>query len=158
MNVVYSSSVDGVGFRDVVFAAGCPHRCKDCHNPQTWNAENGQDVGTEELFELLTQSNITDVTFSGGEPFCQAESFLELALRIKQETDKTIWIYSGFLWEELLADNKKRKLLEQCDVLVDGPFIVEEKIPNLKFRGSLNQRIIDISKSLWEKQIVLWED
>ena len=158
MDVVHSSSVDGIGFRDVVFASGCPHRCKGCHNPQTWDGENGRDVSVGEVFDLLTQSKITDVTFSGGEPFCQTESFLELAMRIKKETEKTIWIYSGFLWEELLADENKRKLLELCDVLVDGPFIEEQKIPNLKFRGSLNQRIIDIQKSLLQNDVVLWED
>ena len=158
MDIVYSSSVDGVGFRDVVFVAGCPHRCEGCHNPQTWEIENGKEISVGEVFSLLTKSKITDVTFSGGEPFFQAEALLELAIKIKKETHKTIWIYSGYTFEEIVKNDRKRSLLQLCDVLVDGRFVKEQAVPNLRFRGSSNQRLVDVSESLSQNQLILWEE
>lgn len=158
MKVVFSSAVDGEGFRDTVYVNYCPHHCEGCHNPQTWDKENGIEVSIDEVLSDLTKSRITNVTYSGGEPFCQAEALAELTRRLKARTDKTVWVYSGYTFEEIIADPKKKELLSLCEVLVDGRFVLSKKEENLRFKGSTNQRIIDIQKSLSQKQVVLWQD
>ncbi len=147
MDYVYSSSVDGTGFRDVLFVNYCPHHCEGCHNPESWDKANGHDVTIEEAYQNLTKSEITNVTFSGGEPFEQAEALAILAKMLKAK-GKTIWVYSGYTFEQLIKSPEKLKLLELCDVLVDGKFDINQKGLNLRFKGSHNQRIIDIQKSL----------
>lgn len=144
---MYSSSVDGTGFRDVLFVNYCPHHCEGCHNPESWDKANGKDITIEEAFENLTKSEITNVTFSGGEPFEQAEALTILAKMLKQK-GKTIWIYSGYTFEQIVKDETKLKLLELCDVLVDGKFEINNKGLNMRFKGSYNQRILDVKKSL----------
>lgn len=156
MDVVHSSSVDGTGFRDVLFVNYCPHRCEGCHNPETWDKENGKTVSLKEVYDDLTKSSFTNVTFSGGEPFEQAEELYILACAIK-DAGKTIWIYSGYTYEQLLNDNSKKKLLEMCDVLVDGKYDKNKTELNLRFKGSTNQRIIDVQKSLSTGGVVLFE-
>lgn len=158
MSITHSSAVDGEGFRDTLFVNYCPHHCPGCHNPQTWDKKNGKDVSLKEIYDDLTKSYVTDVTYSGGEPFCQAENLTVLTKAIKETTDKTFWIYSGYLYEEIIADKTKFELLKLCDVLVDGRFEQEHFKENLRFKGSENQRIIDIQKSLKEGKIVLWTD
>ena len=147
MDFMYSSSVDGTGFRDVLFVNYCPHHCEGCHNPESWDKANGKDITIEEAFENLTKSEITNVTFSGGEPFEQAEALTILAKMLKQK-GKTIWIYSGYTFEQIVKDETKLKLLELCDVLVDGKFEINNKGLNMRFKGSYNQRILDVKKSL----------
>ncbi len=158
VDITYSSSVDGEGFRDVVFVCYCPHHCEGCHNPETWNEKNGHKESIDEIFKKLTKSSLTNVTFSGGEPFCQAEALTKLAEHIKTHTKKTIWIYSGYTFEEIISDKKKKKLLCLCDVLVDGKFEKKYFKENIRFKGSENQRIIDIKKSMEEKSVILWND
>lgn len=158
MSITHSSSVDGEGFRDTLFLNYCPHHCPGCHNPQTWDRENGRNVTLREVYDDLTKSNVTNVTYSGGEPFCQAKNLTVLTKYLKETTDKTFWIYSGYLFEEIMADNEKRELLELCDVLVDGRFEKKYFKENLRFKGSENQRIIDIPKSLKAGKPILWED
>ena len=157
MDIMHSSSVDGTGFRDVLFVNYCPHRCDGCHNPETWEKSNGRDVSLRDVYDDLMESSFTNVTFSGGEPFCQAEELYTLACAIK-EGGKSIWIYSGFTFEQLVADPVKLKLLEKCDVLVDGRFDKNLTELNLKFRGSTNQRIIDVQKSLEYGEVILYDD
>lgn len=157
MDVVHSSSVDGTGFRDVLFVNYCPHRCDGCHNMQTWDKSNGRDVTLKEVYDDLMESSFTNVTFSGGEPFEQAKELYVLACAVK-EGGKSIWIYSGYTFEQLLADEDKKNLLCVCDVLVDGKFDKNLTQLNLKFKGSTNQRIIDIAKSLEENKVVLFDD
>ena len=154
MNIVNSSSIDGTGFRDVLFVSGCPHRCEGCHNPQTWDYHAGVRATLGEIYDKLTESSITDITISGGEPFEQSRSLYELVSAIKEYTSKTVWIYSGYTFENLIYDKEKLRLLEICDVLVDGKFEKDNTDLNLRFRGSLNQRIIDIKASL-EKKLVI---
>jgi len=157
MDIMHSSSVDGTGFRDVLFVNGCPHRCDGCHNMETWDISNGKYVSLKEIYDDLTESSFTNVTFSGGEPFEQAQELYILGSAIK-ETGKTIWIYSGYTFEQIMKDETKRKLLEICDVLVDGKFDKNQTELNLKFKGSLNQRIIDIKKSLACGEVVIFDD
>ena len=155
MNILNSSSVDGTGFRDVLFVSGCPHRCEECHNPQTWDYHAGVKATLGEVYDKLTESSITNITISGGEPFEQIEPLYELVTAIKENTDKTVWIYSGYTYENLVFDKEKLRLLELCDVLVDGKYEKDNTELNLRFRGSLNQRIIDIKKSLEKGEVVL---
>jgi len=145
MNIIHDSIVDGEGLRTVVFFAGCPHLCKGCHNPSSWNRENGRDMTLNEIYEDIMSNPLTNVTFSGGEPFMQADELLLLAKRLKQ-SNKNIWVYSGFTYEELLGHPNPncQKLLMLCDVLVDGRFELDKHDPNLLFRGSANQRIIHL--------------
>lgn len=156
MDIVHSSSVDGTGFRDVLFVNYCPHRCDGCHNPETWSRENGRDVTLEEVFRDLTKSDLTNVTFSGGEPFEQARELAILARALKK-VGKTIWVYSGYTYEQILADETKKELLILCDVLVDGRFDKNQTELNLRFKGSLNQRIIDVAKSTSSGKVVLYD-
>lgn len=152
---MYSSSVDGTGFRDVLFVCGCPHHCPECHNPQSWDAENGHWESVDEIYQKLTRSSLTNTTFSGGEPFEQTEALCKLAKKLK-DAGKTIWIYSGYRYEELIEDGEKKKLLSLCDVLVDGKYEKDNTELNMRFKGSLNQRIIDLKASLKENKVVLF--
>lgn len=154
--IQYSSAVDGTGFRDVLFVCYCPHHCPGCHNRQTWERGSGELRTVEDVYRDLTKSSVCNITFSGGEPFEQAEALTELAKRLRAD-GKTIWIYSGYLLEQILADEKKKALLELCDVLVDGPFVEAERKLNMRFKGSENQRILDVKKSLAAKKAVLWQ-
>ena len=133
---------DGPGLRTAIYCAGCLHHCKGCHNPQSWDMAGGEERSVESLLEEIKSDSISDVTFSGGDPFYQAEAFTELARRIKEETSKTIWCWTGFTLEEIQADPMMSRMLEYLDVLVDGPFILEQRDTDLLFRGSPNQRII----------------
>lgn len=143
MNILHDSVVDGEGLRTVVFFAGCPHGCPGCHNPSSWNMGNGKEMSVCEIMQEIESNPLTDVTFSGGEPFIQAREVVKLAEEVKK-LGKNIWVYSGFTYEEILhsKDPYKIKLLELCDVLVDGRFLIEERNLSLLFRGSNNQRII----------------
>ena len=149
--------VDGPGFRTSIYAAGCPNRCPGCHNPQSWDIANGTPMTTEEILPTILADPFADVTFSGGDPMFQAEGFTELAQAIKSQTHKNIWCYTGYLYERLLEMPAQRKLLQYIDILVDGPFVESLKDETLRFRGSSNQRIIDVKKSFEEGKIVLSE-
>ena len=157
--ITESSTVDGPGFRDVLWTQGCNHHCKNCHNPETWDFNDGQIVSISDAYKALTKSSITHITLSGGDPIEQSIPLYELIKTIKENyPNKTVWIYSGYLFEELLKDEDKSRLLSICDVLVDGMFIEEKKDEKLKFRGSSNQRIIDLKKSFKAEEVILWKD
>ena len=144
MDIIDGTVVDGPGFHLSVYCAGCSHRCQGCHNPQSWEMANGKEMDVEEILQAVKDSP-WNVTFSGGDPFFQAEGFAELARRIKAETSKTIWCYTGYTLEALKEENDpwKMELLRNIDVLVDGPFIQGLRDEQLRFRGSSNQRIIE---------------
>lgn len=155
------SFVDGPGIRFVIFTQGCPHHCKGCHNPQTHSFEGGEAWDIEVLFRQMKENPLQDgITFSGGEPFIQAEALNPLAQKIK-EAGMNLWIYSGYTFEQLIQMGERKKeiqeLLEKADVLVDGKFIVDERSLSSPFIGSKNQRLIDIPKTLTNNKIVLWE-
>ena len=143
------SIVDGPGIRTTFFCQGCPHHCEGCHNPETGPFEGGTAMDTDTMVEIVTSNPLCrGVTFSGGEPFAQAEGYLELAKALK-EKGYEVASYSGFTFEQLLSGTAAQKaLLEQLDVLIDGPFILAERSLQTPFRGSKNQRIIDVPKSL----------
>ena len=143
------SIVDGPGIRTTFFCQGCPHHCEGCHNPETWPFEGGTPMETEDLVAMVTANPLCrGVTFSGGEPFAQAEGYAELAKALK-EKGYEVASYSGYTFEQLLRGTPaQRELLGSIDVLIDGPFILAEKSLEVPFRGSKNQRILDVPKSL----------
>lgn len=148
------SIVDGPGIRMVVWTQGCPHHCPNCHNPQTWDETGGEWIETSSLIaQIQTAPLQSGLTLSGGEPFQQAEALLEVAKAAKA-AHLNLWAYSGYTFEQLRQDPIKKALLEQLDVLVDGPFIEAEKDYRLKFKGSKNQRIIDVQASLAQNCII----
>ncbi len=156
---VRESIVDGPGIRYTVFTQGCPHHCPGCHNPQTHTFEGGRDVGLEELIgDICRNPMIQGVTFSGGEPFCQPGPLSELAARLK-EKGKHIMVYTGYTFEQLceMDDPAVGKLLGLSDLLVDGPFIEQERNIELRFRGSANQRILNVPASL-KARAPVWEE
>lgn len=144
LNVIHDTTVDGPGFRTAIYAAGCTHRCPGCHNPQSWNIENGTLHTIEQLLEIIKEDEFANVTFTGGDPLFQVEGFTELAQRIKAETNKNIWCYTGFLYEDILKSNRLSQILPFIDVLVDGKYIEALRSEELRFRGSSNQRIINV--------------
>lgn len=150
--------VDGPGFRTSIYCAGCRHKCPGCHNPQSWDFEGGQAMSTEEIMNIIEADPFANVTFSGGDPMYQPEGFADLARTIRQRTKKTIWCYTGFTFETLMNNPRQRALLELLDVLVDGPFIKSQRDETLRFRGSRNQRLVDVQKSLTQHRIVLYND
>ena len=136
---------DGPGLRTSIYCAGCSHHCKGCHNPQSWDIANGKWMSIDEIMEVIKADTISNVSFSGGDPFFQVEAFTELARRIKTETSKTIWRWTGFTIERIRADAHLAMLLPYIDTLVDGPFVLEQRDTTLLFRGSPNQRIIHLT-------------
>ena len=146
LDIKYGTSVDGIGLRTSLYCAGCEHHCAGCHNPQSWNENGGEDISVEALFDTIVDADM-NVTFTGGDPMLHPEGFIKLARMIKERTDKTIWCYTGYQFEELMKHSLRRELVELCDVIVDGPYIEAERDLSLHFRGSRNQRIIDVAKS-----------
>ncbi|NDW19735.1 anaerobic ribonucleoside-triphosphate reductase activating protein [Dysgonomonas sp. 216] len=156
LNIVNDTTVDGPGFRTAIYASGCVHQCKGCHNPQSWVMENGIMYSVDQLLNIIKDNEFANVTFSGGDPLVQVEGFTDLARRIKNETNKNIWCYTGFSYEYILKLGKLSAILPFIDVLVDGKYIEHLRKDNLQFRGSRNQRIIDVQKSLLARQVVIW--
>ena len=153
--IVSDSIVDGPGIRTTIFCQGCPHHCPGCHNPETWDFGCGTQVPVEDLVDVV-QSNplCRGVTFSGGEPFAQAKGFAKLA-RLLKEKGYEVASYSGYTFEELLeGSDDQKELLSAIDILIDGPFLMAEKSLEIAFRGSRNQRILDVKKSLAEGRAV----
>ena len=147
--IVNDSIVDGPGIRMTVFAQGCPHHCQGCHNPETWQFGCGTPMDEERIADIVgTNPLCRGVTFSGGEPFAQAEGFTKLAQLLKQRGYE-VASYSGYTFEELANGTEaQRELLKSIDVLIDGRFELTQRSLEIPFRGSKNQRIIDVQKSL----------
>lgn len=152
------SIVDGEGIRTVVWTQGCSHNCKGCHNPETHSFEKGFLVDVEDLKkQILNVKNQDGVTLSGGDPMFQPEASAQIA-KFCKENGLNVWCYTGFTFEELQkiskTNNKIKELLQNIDVLVDGKFVLEEKSLNLYFKGSKNQRVLDMKESLKQKNAV----
>lgn len=144
--IVDDSIVDGEGVRLTVFTQGCPHHCHGCHNPQTWNLTGGHEIDTEEIVQKLKENPLlSGITFSGGEPFLQPAPLAEIA-RAAHKLGLDVWSYTGFTLEELEKRTDVQQLLNEVDVLVDGPYVEALRDLTLRFRGSSNQRIIDLNE------------
>lgn len=167
-NILHDDMRNGEGLRVVLFVSGCNHYCKDCHNPQTWDCKSGIEFdlsAKQEIFEQLSEDYIDGITFSGGDPLYQynLHDVYELIHSIKvQFPNKTIWLYSGFEYENLknsnFSEDKLRyEIVRMCDVFVDGKFEIDLLDQHYHWAGSTNQRIIDVKKTLESDRIVLFE-
>ena len=155
--VVDDSIVDGPGFRLAVFAQGCPHGCPGCHNPESHAPDGGTLRDTDEIVGLIDANPLLDgITLTGGEPFMQSEACLELS-RAAHARGLNVWCYTGYEYEQLLERDDARALLDDVDVLVDGPFLLGERSLELRFRGSRNQRVIDMRATRERGEVVLVE-
>ena len=151
---------NGPGIRTTIFVTGCTHKCHNCFNEEYQDFDFGDpwtQKETDEVIEDLKLDEVKGLTILGGEPFQNEVDLLQVLRDIKKEVQKDIWIFSGYTYEEILKNQDKKKLLEECDVLVDGRFVEALKDLSLRFRGSSNQRIIDIKKSLDENKVVLFD-
>lgn len=157
LDIVEDTTVDGPGFRTAIYAAGCPNKCPGCHNPESWDINHGRRIETEEIVTKVLEDEFANVTFSGGDPMFQPEGFAEVAQAIKARSKKTIWCYTGYLFEDLIKHPSQANLLSYIDVLVDGPFEQSLRDESLLFRGSSNQRLIDVQASLQQKRIVMYK-
>lgn len=155
LDIIEDTTVDGPGFRTAIYCAGCLNACPGCHNPESWNIRNGKMMETDEVLAYVLADEFADVTFSGGDPMFQADGFAELARKIKANSSKSIWCYTGYRYEDLLRSPQQAELLRWIDVLVDGGFVETLKDPDLLFRGSSNQRLIDVQQSLASGEIRL---
>ena len=149
LDIIEDTTVDGPGFRTAIYAAGCPNGCPGCHNPESWNPQAGQPLTREKIEEMIAAINanplLDGITFSGGDPFYSPEEFLSLVREFRERTQQNIWCYTGYTYEELLADPQRKPILAYIDVLVDGRFEQSLYSPKLEFRGSSNQRILKLT-------------
>ena len=153
--IIEESFVDGEGVRFAIFVQGCPHKCKGCHNPETHNFGGGKILNTEKIISDFAKSPlIIGITLTGGEPLCQIDAVTELAKAAKN-FGLNVWCYTGFTYEDLFSNDKIKHFLNYVDVLVDGKFIESQRDLNLSFRGSTNQRLIDVTESLSKNKIIL---
>ena len=157
-DIVNDSIVDGPGLRLTVFTQGCVHNCKNCHNPSTHDLNGGKIVDTDFIINKFFENPLLDgITFSGGEPFLQPKPLSVIAKAIKEKGFNVI-AYTGYTWEKLIEEKEKYiDLLKYTDIVIDGPFVDDLKSYDLHFRGSSNQRSIDVQKSLLENKIILYE-
>lgn len=157
-NITKDDMLNGPGLRVVLWVSGCVHCCPQCHNPITWDPNGGlpfTDVEKQEIFQELDKDYISGITFSGGDPLHiqNIADVTSLAREIRQKyPQKTIWLYTGYLWETV----KDQEIVLYLDVLADGEFQVEKKEPALKWVGSSNQRVIDVKRSLEQGRVVLF--
>ena len=158
-NITTDDMLNGDGLRTVLWVAGCTHNCKGCQNPITWDIEGGlpfDDVAERELFDKIAPDYISGVTLSGGDPLHPQNrgKITELAKKCKELfPEKTVWLYTGFTFEEI----KVLEIVQYCDVIVDGEFILEQRDPKLHWKGSANQRVIDVRETLKLNKIVLFD-
>lgn len=183
LQITYEDVCNGDGLRVVLWLSGCSHHCYNCQNPQTWNPDSGipfDESAKQEIFNELFKDYISGITFSGGDPL--HENNLDEVLKLVKEIrisfpEKTIWLYTGFEWNDIMcsfaglqadcvaldkkdieAFEKRRKIISNVDVLVDGEYIDEQKDLTLKWRGSKNQNCIDVKQSLTQNKVILYCD
>ena len=147
LKIVEGTSVDGPGLRTSIYLAGCRHACKGCHNPESWSPRGGREISIDDLVAVIG-TNDAPLTLSGGDPLLQAADMEALTERVRHSFGFNIWCYTGYRWEEIVDDPALLSAVRHLDVLVDGPFVLEERDTSLLFRGSRNQRLIDVQRSL----------
>lgn len=177
LKIEHDDVCNGIGIRCTIWFTGCSHKCAGCFNKETWDENSGIEFNIEakkELFDELSKDYISGITFSGGDPL-HKNNIIEVNNIIqeikKQFPNKTIWLYTGYTWEELSPNtlikgideestihNVRANIIKSCDVVVDGPYIDDLRDITLKWRGSSNQRVIDVQKTLQNGEIVLWTD
>lgn len=153
LDIVKGTTVDGPGFRTSIYFAGCAHHCPGCHNPQSWDFGGGYDISLEELMEIILEEDF-DVTLTGGDPLYQHEDVKVLVDSVVA-AGHTVWIYTGFKWEEIVARPELLDAVRKAEVVVDSPFVVELRDTDLLFRGSSNQRLVKAAESIASGSVVL---
>lgn len=155
LRIVEGTSVDGPRLRTSVYLAGCPHHCLGCHNPQSWDFAGGEEMTVDQVMAVVNE-NDAPVTLSGGDPLAQAEAVGELARRVKA-AGYNLWCFTGYTWEEIQRRPDLMDVVGHFDVLVDGRFEQDKRDISLLFRGSANQRLIDVRQTLKSRQVVIWQ-
>lgn len=145
LDIIGGTSVDGPGLRTSVYFAGCSHHCAGCHNPESWDAAGGREMTVDEIMAAIDENDF-NVTFSGGDPLFQPEGVGELAARVKS-AGRNVWCYTGYRYDDICSDPRFGVLLSNIDVLVDGRFVESLRDMGLRFRGSSNQRLVDVRRS-----------
>lgn len=140
LDIIRGTTVDGPGFRTSIYFAGCRHECPGCHNPQSWDFNGGRETDIDDIMKIVIEEDF-DVTLTGGDPMYHPEIVKELSRRVK-EAGHSVWVYTGFTWEEIQNDRRLMDALEYVEAIVDGPFIMSLRDTDLKFRGSSNQKIV----------------
>ena len=162
-NITHDDQNNGDGLRVVLWVAGCDHHCKNCQNPQTWDPHSGipfDETAKQEIFDELSKDYISGITFSGGDPLHPlniktiSDLISEISVRFPR---KTIWMYTGFTWEECMSYDFQRDVVSKCDVLIDGCYVEAQRDISLHWKGSSNQRVIDVQKSLEKMEVVLYD-
>lgn len=158
LKIIPDTIVDGPGIRTSLYLSGCFHCCPGCHNKYSWKENSGEDMEFEVILDRIKEFEHNKITISGGDGLCyQSENLIEFLKYLKSELPSiNIWLYTGFLYENILCDPKRHKILPFIDVLCDGPFIESKKSPNKLWIGSENQRVIDVRKSLDLGEIILF--
>lgn len=154
LDIVEGTSVDGPGLRTSIYFAGCTHHCPGCHNPESWDPQGGREYTVEEIMKVIDRSGF-NVTLSGGDPLMQTPQIIQLAQQLRDK-GYTLWCYTGYLWETIVGREPFCRLLPLLEVMVDGPFVQSLRDTQLLFRGSSNQRLIDVPRSLTAGNVVLW--
>lgn len=154
MRIIRGTTVDGPGFRTSIYFAGCHHKCKDCHNPESWDFNAGNPMMFDEIKQIIEEEDF-DVTLSGGDPLYHTEWVIALSDFV-HSLGHTLWLYTGFTWEEITDNRALFEAVRNCDVIVDSPFDYRLRNTDLLFKGSSNQRIIDVGKSIEHEKIILW--
>lgn len=158
-NITHDDMKNGDGIRVVLWVSGCSHHCPDCQNPQTWDKDSGiyfDDNAMQEIVDDLKKDYVSGITFSGGDPMYpdNCSQVYEIA-KIAKELNKTVWLYTGFTFNELMSNSEQRCIVKLCDVIVDGRYSKNLRDTSLKWRGSINQRVIDVPESLKHGSVVL---
>lgn len=146
LDIVPGTSVDGPGLRTSIYFAGCRHLCPGCHNPDSWDMAGGRELGLSEVMAVV-EDNGFNVTLSGGDPLYQIDNIVPLCQALR-DSGYTIWLYTGFTYEQIASDDNLRRILPLVDVIVDGPFMMAFRDTGLRFRGSSNQRIINVKATI----------
>ncbi|MDE6716815.1 MAG: anaerobic ribonucleoside-triphosphate reductase activating protein [Muribaculaceae bacterium] len=155
LDIIRGTTVDGPGFRTSIYFAGCRHDCPGCHNPESWDFNAGTPYSIRQLMDIVEEEDF-DVTLSGGDPLYHPE-FTAKFIRCLKENGRNVWVFTGFRWEEILLFPRLLKAVEGAEVVVDSPFVEALRDTDLLFRGSSNQRLIDVARSINGK-IHLWEE
>ena len=161
--ILHDDQLNGEGLRVVVFLSGCSHHCEGCHNPQTWDSKSGKEFdqsAKDEIYHYLSQDYTDGLTLSGGDPldYCNVEDVLEFCKEIRSTfPNKSIWVYTGYTYEELLNNPVQAEVLKYIDILVDGPFVAKLADMKYHYAGSTNQRIIDVKASLKEETAIIYD-